>query len=147
MTGGELHRLHQRFERIFTSPVKHGDIEHSDVNAGIVTFLVCSANLVADEAPVLIRTGVTTMWPKTKIAIVALAFGLLLPISGASFAAQQSRHSSSLHSPSAVVKHHSVMTSRAEASRAFARGTSAYPWGPRYNFPYRDRPYGDPDRY
>src|SRR5262249_9650374 len=46
-------------------------------------------------------------------------------------------------------KHHSVMTSRAEASRipAFARGTSAYPWGPGHNFPYPDRPYGDPDRY
>src|SRR5262249_51974463 len=126
---------------------KHGDVKHSDVNAGIVTLLICSANLVADEAPVL--TGVTTMWPKTKIAIVALAFGLLLPISGASFAAQHSRHSSSLHSRSAVVKHHSVMTSRAEASRipAFARGTSAYPWGPGHNFPYPDRPYGDPDRY
>ena len=89
------------------------------------------------------------MCPKTKIAIVALAFGLLLPISGASFAAQHSRHSSSLHSRSAAVKHHSVMTSRAEASRipAFARGTSAYPWGPGHNFPYPDRPYGDPDRY
>jgi len=89
------------------------------------------------------------MWPKTKIAIVALAFGLLLPISGASFADQQSRHSSSLHSRSALVKKHSVITSRADASRipAFARGTSSYPWGPRYNFPYPDRPYGDPDRY
>src|SRR5262249_48571134 len=89
----------------------------------------------------------TTMWPKTKIAIVALAFGLLLPISGASFAAQQARHSSSLHSRGAAVKHHTVIKSRADASRAFPPGTSAYPWGPGRNFPYPDRPYGDPDRY
>jgi hypothetical protein len=27
------------------------------------------------------------------------------------------------------------------------RGTSKYPWGPGYNFPYPDRPYGDPDHW
>jgi hypothetical protein len=27
------------------------------------------------------------------------------------------------------------------------RGTSDYPWGPGYNFPYPDRPYGDPDHW
>jgi hypothetical protein len=27
------------------------------------------------------------------------------------------------------------------------RGTSAYPFGPGVNFPYLDRPYGDPDHW
>jgi hypothetical protein len=27
------------------------------------------------------------------------------------------------------------------------RGTSAYPFGPGINFPYPDRPYGDPDHW
>jgi hypothetical protein len=82
----------------------------------------------------------------TRFHVLALAFALLLSISGASFAAQGSRHSRS-----AVVKHHSVTTSRADVSRmpAFAPGgtSSRYPYGPGVNFPYPDRPYGDPDRY
>jgi len=56
-----------------------------------------------------------------RFHIVALAFGLLLAISGASFAAQKSHHSSSLHSQSAVVKNHRVTTSRADA-RAYQGG-------------------------
>jgi hypothetical protein len=81
----------------------------------------------------------------TRFHIFTLAFALLLLISGASFAAQGSRHSRS-----AVVKNHGVTTSRADVSRmpAFAPGgTSRYPYGPGINFPYPDRPYGDPDRY
>jgi hypothetical protein len=27
----------------------------------------------------------------------------------------------------------------------YRNGTSEYPFGPGYNLPYRDRPYGDPD--
>ncbi|HEX3341930.1 MAG TPA: hypothetical protein VHT68_22460 [Pseudolabrys sp.] len=27
------------------------------------------------------------------------------------------------------------------------RGSSSYPWGLGYNFPYPDRPYGDPDHW
>jgi hypothetical protein len=81
----------------------------------------------------------------TRFHILALAFALLLLISGASFAAQGSRHSRS-----AVVKNHTVTTSRADVSRmpAFAPGgTSRYPYGPGINFPYPDRPYGDPGRW
>jgi hypothetical protein len=81
----------------------------------------------------------------TRFHILTLAFALLLLISGASFAAQGSRHSRS-----AVVRNHGVTTSRADVSRipAFtAGGTSRYPYGPGVNFPYPDRPYGDPDRY
>ena len=29
----------------------------------------------------------------------------------------------------------------------YRRGTSNYPFGPGYNFPYPDRPYGDPDHW
>ena len=86
----------------------------------------------------------------TRFHILTLAFALLLLISGASFAAQKSHHSSSLHSQSAAVKNHRVTTSRADVSRirAFAPGgTSRYPYSPGINFPYPDRPYGDPDRY
>src|SRR5262249_22911731 len=81
----------------------------------------------------------------TRFHILTLAFALLLSISGASFAAQGSRHSRS-----AVVKNHSVTTSRADVSRMPAfdpARTSRYPYGPGINFPYPDRPYGDPGRY
>src|SRR5262249_1633025 len=47
-----------------------------------------------------------------RFHFLTLAFALLLSISGASFAAQGSRHSRS-----AVAKHHSVTTSRADVSR------------------------------
>jgi hypothetical protein len=81
----------------------------------------------------------------TRFHIPTLAFALVVLFSGASFAAQGSRHSRS-----AVAKNHSVTTSRADASRmpAFAPGgTSRYPYGPGINFPYPDRPYGDPDHW
>jgi hypothetical protein len=29
----------------------------------------------------------------------------------------------------------------------YRNGTSEYPYGPGYNFPYPDRPYGDPDHW
>jgi hypothetical protein len=57
----------------------------------------------------------------TRFHILTLAFALLLLISGASFAAQKSHHSSSLHSQSAVVKNHRITTSRADV-RAYRRG-------------------------
>src|SRR5262249_33284187 len=57
-----------------------------------------------------------TMVVLTRFHILTLAFALLLSISGASFAAQGSRHSRS-----AVVKNHSVTTSRADVSRMPAR--------------------------
>jgi hypothetical protein len=87
----------------------------------------------------------TTMVEFTRFQILTLAFALLVLISEASFAAQGSRHSRS-----AGVKNHSLSSSRTDVSRmpAFAPGgTSRYPYGPAVNFPYPDRPYGDPDRY
>ena len=76
-----------------------------------------------------------------KKFLTTLAALTVIAMPGASFAAQGSR--------SAMVKNHSVTASRADASRIPAfdpQGTSSYPWGPGYNFPYPDRPYGDPDR-
>jgi hypothetical protein len=81
----------------------------------------------------------------TRFHILTLAFALLLSISGASLAAQGSRHSRS-----AVVKHNSVTTSRADVTGMpafYPGGTSRYPYGPGVNFPYADRPYGDPGRW
>jgi hypothetical protein len=83
-----------------------------------------------------------------RVHVVVLA-GLSLPISGGSFAAQQSRHPSGLHFRSAA-KNQGVIASPSNASRVPRfdyRGSSKYPWGPGYNFPYPDRPYGDPDHW
>jgi hypothetical protein len=89
--------------------------------------------------------GGASMAVLTRFHIVPVAFALLLSTSGMTFAAQGSRHSRSV-----VLKHHSVTTSRADVSRmpAFtAGGTSRYPYGAGVNFPYPDRPYGDPGRW
>ena len=46
---------------------------------------------------------------------------------------------------------HSFAMVPPESSRVppfdYRRGTSEYPFGPGYNFPYPDRPYGDPDHW
>jgi hypothetical protein len=79
--------------------------------------------------------------------IVAMAAGLLLAISGPGDAAQrqpksQTRTKSTVESQSPPAK------SGASAIRPYSpSGTSAYPWGPGYNFPYPDRPYGDPGHW
>ena len=86
------------------------------------------------------------MSSRLRVHIVIVAAGLLFPISETSFAAKHARHS--LESSNAIEKH------RARASNASTRpafdyrlGTSKYPFGPAYNFPYPDRPYGDPDHW
>lgn len=47
--------------------------------------------------------------------------------------------------------HSFAMVPPPESSRLppfdYRRGTSEYPFGPGYNFPYPDRPYGDPDHW
>jgi hypothetical protein len=87
----------------------------------------------------------------TRFRVVAIAAGLLLAISGPTFAAQQTRHPSSTHSRGAVKEGRGVVTSRCDWSHVpafdYRRGTSAYPFGPGCNFPYPDRPYGDPGRW
>jgi hypothetical protein len=85
----------------------------------------------------------------TRVHVLAIVAAILLPISGPSFAAHQSRHPSSTHSRGAVKETFGVVTHPYDSSRVPAfdrsRGTSAYPFGPGINFPYPDRPYGDPD--
>src|SRR5215510_5306371 len=82
----------------------------------------------------------------TRAHVLAIVAGILLPSSGPSFATHQSRHSSSTHSRSAMKEDRAVVTSPSSRVPAFdPRGTSAYPFGPGVNFPYPDRPYGDPD--
>jgi hypothetical protein len=83
----------------------------------------------------------------TKFHVMAIAVALLLAISGSSFAAPQSRHASSTHSQGAVKENRGVVTSPSRVPAFDPRGTSAYPFGPGVNFPYPDRPYGDPDHW
>ena len=83
----------------------------------------------------------------TRVHVLAIVAGILLPISGASFAAHQSRHPSSTHSRSAVKEDRGVISQSSRVPALDPRGTSAYPFGPGVNFPYPDRPYGDPDHW
>ena len=76
----------------------------------------------------------------TRVHVLAIVAGILLPISGPRFATHQSRHPSSTHSRSAVKEDRGVITSPSSRVPAFdPKGTSAYPFGPGVNFPYPDR--------
>lgn len=88
-----------------------------------------------------------TKMTMTKFDVVTIAAGLLLAISGSSFAAPQSRYESNTHSQSAVKENRGILTSPSRVPAFDPRGTSAYPFGPGVNFPYLDRPYGDPDHW
>jgi hypothetical protein len=82
----------------------------------------------------------------TRLLGVAIAAGLLLAISATSSAARQSRHPPGAHAQASVKE--DPGTSYPSRVPAFdPRGTSAYPFGPGINFPYPDRPYGDPDKW
>jgi hypothetical protein len=71
----------------------------------------------------------------TRFHVVAIAAGLLLPISEPSFAAHQTRHPSGTHSWDGVKKNRDVVAHPYDSSRVSAFGSG-------YNFPYPDRPYG-----
>ncbi len=87
----------------------------------------------------------------TRVHVLAIAAVILLPISGPSLAARQSHHTSSTHAQDAVKENRGGVTRLRDLSRIPAfdhrTGTSAYPFGPGYNFPYPDRPYGDPGHW
>jgi len=76
----------------------------------------------------------------TRFHVVTIAAGLVLVISGPSFAAHQPRHPSGTHSRDGVKKNRGVVPHPYDSSRVPA-------FGPGYNFPYPDRPYGDPDHW
>ena len=52
-------------------------------------------------------------------------------------------HQSGLHSFAMVPANGSSRVPQFD----YHRGTSEYPFGPGYNLPYPDRPYGDPDHW
>ena len=85
----------------------------------------------------------------TRFHVVAIAAALLVLISGPSFAAHQSRHPSSTQTQGALKKNRGLVPPPSSRVPAFdyRRGTSDYPFGPGINFPYPDRPYGDPNRW
>jgi hypothetical protein len=91
----------------------------------------------------------------TRFQVVAIAAGLLLAISGPSFAAQRTHQKSQTHATTAAKSQPRAAKSSGSANswnglaiRPYSpNGTSDYPWGPGYNFPYPDRPYGDPGRW
>jgi hypothetical protein len=87
----------------------------------------------------------------TRFHVVAIASGLLVPISGPGFSAHQSRHPSRTQSQGAVKKNRGLESLPYDSSRVpafdYRSGTSDYPFGPGINFPYPGRPYGDPDRW
>jgi hypothetical protein len=89
-----------------------------------------------------------TKMTMTRFHVMAIAAGLLLAISGASSAAaRQSRHPLSAHAQAAVKENRGVVTYPSRVPAFDPGGTSAYPFGPGINFPYADRPYGDPDHW
>ena len=83
----------------------------------------------------------------TRVHVLAVVAGILLPISGPVFAAHQSRHPLTSHSLGTVKENLGVVTSPSRVPAFDPRGSSAYPFGPGVNFPYPDRPYGDPDHW
>ena len=83
----------------------------------------------------------------TRLLGVAIAAGLLLGISGTSSGARQSRHQSGTHAHASVKEDRGVVSSPSRVPAFDPRGTSAYPFGPGINFPYPDRPYGDPGKW
>ena len=83
----------------------------------------------------------------TRVRVLAIVAAIVLPISGARFATQQSRHPQSTHSRSAVKEDRGINSPSQRVPAFDPRGTSAYPFGPGVNFPYPDRPYGDPDHW
>lgn len=87
----------------------------------------------------------------TRVHILAIAAGILIPISGPSFAAHQPGYPSSIDFRGAVKENRGVVTQPYVSSRVpafdYRRGTSDRPFGPEYNFPYPDRPYGDPGHW
>jgi hypothetical protein len=87
--------------------------------------------------------------PLKTIGAPALAGSLLLMMGFAPAAAASSRHhASSQHSRSAAARSYNAVPDAPRSSRFDYRyGTSAYPFGPGANFPYPDRPYGDPDHW
>jgi hypothetical protein len=97
-----------------------------------------SPNLAAESA------GSTVIM--RRLLGVAIATGLLLAISGTSSGARP-RHLSGTHAQASVKEDRGVVPYPSRVPAYDPRDTSAYPFGAGINFPYPDRPYGDPDKW
>jgi hypothetical protein len=86
--------------------------------------------------------------PMTIIAAPALAGSLLLMPGFDPAAAASRHHASREHSRSAATRsYNAVPVPPRSPGLDYRSGTSAHPFGPGVNFPYPDRPYGDPDHW
>lgn len=83
--------------------------------------------------------------PLQTIVAPALAGSLLLVIGLGSATAAPRHHASSQHR-SAAAQSYAVEPARSPRFD-YRYGASASPYGPGRNFPYPDRPYGDPDHW
>jgi hypothetical protein len=87
-------------------------------------------------------------YPMKTIVAPALAGSLLLMTGFDPAAAASRHHASSEHSRSAATRSYNAVPDTPGSPRLDYRyGTSAHPFGPGVNFPYPDRPYGDPDHW
>jgi len=82
----------------------------------------------------------------TRVQILATVAGILFPISGQNLAAHQSRHPSRTHLRGAVEENRGAVTSPYGLPRVPALHFGPSVWSG-VNFPYPDRPYGDPDHW
>ena len=85
--------------------------------------------------------------------------GNVFPFSSQSIAPAKVSHHATVHAARRNGMNSFAMEPRARSESNFnsynasrvpafdPRGTSAYPFGPGINFPYPDRPYGDPDHW
>ncbi len=86
----------------------------------------------------------------TRFQSGATAVGLLLAMSGPTFATHQTHHKWGTHR-GAVKKSPGIVTHPSGSYWVppfdYRRGTSSWPFGPGYNLPYPNRPYGDPGHW
>ena len=83
----------------------------------------------------------------SRLLCVAIGTGLLLANSVTSSAARKSRHLSGTHAQASVKEDRGVVSYPSRVPAFDPSGTSRYPFGPGINFPYPDRPYGDPGKW
>ena len=83
----------------------------------------------------------------TRTHVLAIVAAVLFSLLEPSFAMSRSRHPSSARFQGATNESRGVVTSPSRVPAFDPRGSSAYPFGRGVNFPYPDRPYGDPDHW
>jgi hypothetical protein len=86
-----------------------------------------------------------------RVYVVATTVALFVANWEPSFAAQRARQASDANSRNFARENRGVTGYAYNPSRIppfdYRNGTSNYPFGPGYNLPYPDRPYGAPGRW